>query len=412
MNMSCLKRILLLAAFSSPVLAADPPEWADGRPPLPAENNSPSSSTATPAYPWETTADRSAAAEQRSAPPVPGGNTSPIVERIQPAQPPASQPPARSMDSGRDILDLAKQIEQTVPEVDVSENPYMGRKTVGAGAGPFDEVPLNGTARHAVRQSQDWLSTVNPPAKGNGGRVMFNYGRGLPVVVCAPLRICVIELEPGERVNDQVQVGDSVRWIITPAQSGSGKNAQTLVVIKPKEAGLDTNLMIPTDRRNYYIRLVSRASEYVARVAFHYPEKAQQQWAQFVEQQRKRDASTIADLPVMSIDRLNFKYSIQGQTRFTPIRVLDNGLKTYIKLPDSVRAEELPTIILKLHDGKEQLVNARYINGWFEIDRIFDKAALILGTGPGQQKVIITNNSRAPLPPPEKSFFDYFNFGG
>lgn len=36
-------------------------------------------------------------------------------------------------------------------------------------------------------------------------------------------------------------------------------------------SGLDTNLLIATDRRAYYLRLISKPEEYVARVAFQYP---------------------------------------------------------------------------------------------------------------------------------------------
>ena len=45
-------------------------------------------------------------------------------------------------------------------------------------------------------------------------------------------------------------------------------------------------------------------------------------------------------------------------------------------------------------DGKEQLVNSRFVNGWYEVDRLFERAALILGVGSQQRKVVITNNAR------------------
>ena len=36
-----------------------------------------------------------------------------------------------------------------------------------------------------------------------------------------------------------------------------------------KVVGLDTNLLITTDRRAYYLRLLSKPDDYVARVALH-----------------------------------------------------------------------------------------------------------------------------------------------
>jgi len=256
------------------------------------------------------------------------------------------------------------------------------------------EPKTDATSDHAVNQSKDWLTAENRPTVGDDGRVMFTYGAGLPVVVCAPLRICVIELQPGERVNKEVHLGDSVRWIVTPAESGSGKDTQTLVVIKPKEVGLDTNLLIPTDKRNYYIRLISRSSDYVARVAFNYPEEAKAAWEAYSAKRAELAKSEVADMPAMSIERLKFDYSIDGDAPFKPIRVLDNGEKTYIQLPATAKADEIPVLVVLNNEGKEQLVNSRFINGWYEVDRLFDRAALILGVGSEQRKVVITNNAR------------------
>jgi type IV secretion system protein VirB9 len=45
-----------------------------------------------------------------------------------------------------------------------------------------------------------------------------------------------------------------------------------VIVLKPQGPGLDTNLLITTDRRAYYLRLLSKPDDYVARVAFAYPD--------------------------------------------------------------------------------------------------------------------------------------------
>lgn len=256
-------------------------------------------------------------------------------------------------------------------------------------------VSLNPTARSALRSGKAWQNAMNRPVVGNDGRVTFTYGNGLPVVICAPLRLCVIELQAGEKVNKQPQIGDSVRWIVTPDESGSGKTAQTLVVIKPKESGLDTNLLIATNKRNYYIRLISSKDDYVSRISFEYPDEVNSEWQAYAAKKEELSLSEVApDMSKMSIERLHFNYSIEGDANFKPVRVIDNGEKTYIQLPSSSKADEIPVLVILNQSGKEQLVNSRYINGWFEVDRIFDRAALILGVGKEQRKIVITNNSR------------------
>ena len=130
---------------------------------------------------------------------------------------------------------------------------------------------LRETAQEAVKMSEKWMSGRNDLAAGRDGRVLYAYGAGLPTVVCAPLRVCIIELQAGERLVGEPHIGDSVRWNLSPALYGNGDDATSVIVLKPQSAGLDTNLLITTDRRAYYLRLLSKPEEYVARVAFAYP---------------------------------------------------------------------------------------------------------------------------------------------
>jgi type IV secretion system protein TrbG len=144
---------------------------------------------------------------------------------------------------------------------------------------PKDDIALTPNAVEAVRVSTQWQGEKNAPAAGPDGRVMYSFGAGLPTVVCAPLRVCMIELQAGERVLGEPQIGDSVRWNISPAMYGTGEETTPVIVLKPQTPGLDTNLLVTTDRRAYYLRLISKADDYVARVAFAYPDDdSSQKW--------------------------------------------------------------------------------------------------------------------------------------
>ena len=115
----------------------------------------------------------------------------------------------------------------------------------------------------------------------------------LPTVVCAPLRVCLIELQPGEKLVGEPQIGDSVRWNVAPATFGKGDESTAMLVLKPQMPGLDTNLLITTDRRAYYVRLVSKANDYVSRVAFVYnDDDGGKKWKDhFAEQKREELAA-------------------------------------------------------------------------------------------------------------------------
>lgn len=260
---------------------------------------------------------------------------------------------------------------------------------------PRTDVPLNPTALEAVRMSERWRGGQNTPAAGPDGRVLFAYGAGLPIVVCAPLRVCMIELQAGERITGEPQIGDSVRWNISPAMYGQGEQSTSVIILKPQEPGLDTNLLITTDRRAYYLRLVSKPQDYVARVAFSYAdEDNSQKWQQHMLEQRAlaQDGKRTAQLmPAMiTADKLNFNYKITGANeQLRPVRVFDDGSKTYIQMRPDIQNREAPVLVVLGTDGKGEMTNYRVQQQTYIVDRLFDRARLILGAGKKAQKVEI-----------------------
>ena len=93
---------------------------------------------------------------------------------------------------------------------------------------------------------------------------------------------------PGEKIVGEPQIGDSVRWNLAPALYGNGEEATSVIVLKPQSAGLDTNLLVTTDRRAYYLRLISKPEDYVARVAFAYPDGDERKWQAHLASNGKR----------------------------------------------------------------------------------------------------------------------------
>ena len=265
---------------------------------------------------------------------------------------------------------------------------------------PRIDIPLNPTAIEAVRVSEKWRGGENAPAAGPDGRVLFSYAAGLPIVVCAPLRVCIIELQPGERITGEPQVGDSVRWNISPAMYGQGEDTTSVIVLKPQEPGLDTNLLITTDRRAYYLRLVSKPQDYIARVAFSYPQDDNdQKWQQHLlaqQVQTKENKRDVQLLPaIVTADKLNFSYKVTGgNEQMRPVRVFDDGAKTYIQMPSQIQNREAPVLMVLGSDGKGEMTNYRVQRQTYIVDRLFDRARLILGAGKKAEKVEITREQQ------------------
>ena len=174
-----------------------------------------------------------------------------------------------------------------------------------------------------------------------------------------------------------------------------------MIVLKPQEPGLDTNLHITTDRRAYYLRLVSKPQDYIARVAFSYPEEENnQKWQQHLLAQQqsqardiKREAQTMP--AIMTVEKLNFSYKVRGgNEQMRPVRIFDDGAKTYIQMPPEVKNRETPVLMVLGSDGKGEMTNYRVQQQTYIVDRLFERAQLILGAGKKAQKVEITREQQ------------------
>ena len=254
---------------------------------------------------------------------------------------------------------------------------------------------LNAKERRAVALARHWKNRAEMPQRGKDGVVRFLYGATLPTIVCAPLQVCDLALQPGEIVNS-VNVGDKVRWKISPGISGSAEGRVTHLIIKPTDAGLVSSLIIETNRRTYAIKLVSTRHEWMPLVAFNYPDDVQRQWSAY-----RRNVAFGAAASTLStgesLANLDFGFRLSGDTpSWRPLRVYSNGTKTYIQFPRTLSSGTAPTLVALDNDGgwfsspTEQMVNYRIEGDRYVVDRVLDRAELVTGVGSNQKRVVIT----------------------
>ena len=105
----------------------------------------------------------------------------------------------------------------------------------------------------------------------------------------------------------------------------------------------------------------------------------------------------------VSPDKLAFDYKIDGKADFRPVRVLNDGEKTYITMSEDVRRSEYPILMLIDENGNAMVVDyRRKLNEktgevTYEVDKLFAKAELRRG----DEKVRITWQRK------EKSLFSW-----
>ena len=93
---------------------------------------------------------------------------------------------------------------------------------------------------------------------------------------------------------------------------------------------------------------------------------------------------------------MNFGYDIHGgNEHIRPLRVFDDGEKTYLQMPAEMRNREAPVLLIMGNDGKGEVTNYRVQHQTYIVDRLFDRANLVLGAGK-KSKGLTVEISRSP----------------
>lgn len=248
---------------------------------------------------------------------------------------------------------------------------------------------LSADEKAALALAEKWQNSEEIPAfSGRNGAIRYVFGSRSPRIICAVFRVCDLALQPGERVRT-IRLGDTGRWTVELASSGTGVIETQHLLIKPQDSGLDTNLVITTDRRVYHLRLVSHRTEYMPYVAFTYPEEAFAKWDTVLQEERREREEQILPATGEYLGDLSFNYRITGSAPWKPARVYNDGNRTVIQMPGDLDRKEQPVLIVagEGKDGEQayyRMHKDRYI-----VDTVFRKAVLVSGTGRSRQEVTI-----------------------
>jgi len=255
---------------------------------------------------------------------------------------------------------------------------------------------LSAQEKAALAIAKKWNAGAGiQPFAGPNGTVRFVFGAQHPSIVCAVLQVCDVALQAGEQVNS-IQLGDTARWTVEPAISGSGPTEVLHLIIKPMDVGLETSLVVTTNRRSYHIKLRSHRTEYMPQVAFTYPEEALAKWETIKTREREERQERTIPGTGEYLGNLLFDYDVDGSVAWKPVRVYNDGRKTIIEMPQELQQTELPTLLVVRKEGgffsddETVIVNYRVQANRYIVDMVFDKAILIAGVGSSQDRVTIT----------------------
>jgi type IV secretion system protein VirB9 len=233
------------------------------------------------------------------------------------------------------------------------------------------------------------------PTLTTARHILYPFDQGPePMVDCQPLRTTDLQLQPGETITD-VAMGDTERWLATPASSGDPTNPTPHLAIKPQAPAIATNLAIYTTKHIYHLQLRSRAKDAMHEVEFYYPDDLSEAMrnadhaAQHAHTEAQSPSADWSPDSPLDPSHLNFGYTVSGPAlAWKPVRAFDDGTHVFIQMPDTLHSNEAPALLVASSDGN-QMVNYRVRGDYYVVDRLFDQAVLVAGVGRQQDRVTI-----------------------
>ena len=234
---------------------------------------------------------------------------------------------------------------------------------------------------------------VPTPVTGEARMVTFDFDDDrIYKVLVRPRNTTQLKLAPDERVT-YVSAGDASSFAVNVPSS------KAFVEVKPKWDNVATNLLVVTTRRAYHIELQSTAEgrKWYTRVAWTYANAAlldQTQPPQDDDPGSTRGPGAgraESQVGGIAVEKLYFKYDIDGEAPFRPTQVFDDGTHTFIRLPDDL--QELPALFMLTPDsGDTALVNYSVTPPYLVVPRTMEKFVLKLG----KTKVEVVRHSSKP----------------
>ena len=228
-----------------------------------------------------------------------------------------------------------------------------------------------------------------PPSRP-GEFTVFPFGHARAYLRCAALKLCQVELQSGEVLTDDPLAADRERWDVDHTASGN----TAVVLVKPKECDVSTNLLIVTDRRRYVVDLEAPAcrgtnprAEYMVGIRFWYPDDV-------LHPERAPSAldGMLVDLRSVNTD---YRWGQSRRVTWTPARIFDDGKRTFIQFGPEARNGEMPVLYALTDDGTRELVNSvprPDPNGDYLIaDRVLKRGVLVLRDGKRERKLDLIN---------------------
>jgi type IV secretion system protein VirB9 len=261
-------------------------------------------------------------------------------------------------------------------EIEVNTNVIIMKDEVFVPVDSQTHKPMS-AGQVVQRSMQEAMVT---PQNFIGGTQFYDYNeyKQYPVV-CKMLSLTVIQLENGEVPIGVPYLSDTLRWELTGDgwRTVDGLSVQ-LVMIKPLEPGLTTNMILVTNQRIYQFVLTSTRDSYMPMIKFRYP-LAHNRFitAETLRQEAEQNGREEEEGYFLSYNyKIVSGWFLTGwfKPEWQPTEAWDDGHKTYVRLPRGVLQREYPVIFEK----SNFIVNYRVNENIIIMDKLIKNVTLRL----------------------------------
>ena len=253
-----------------------------------------------------------------------------------------------------------------------------------------DEELVENAAEESVQSVKSVFDFTNTIAEYD-----FQDGE-IYTIITSPTSVTDLRLEPGEEISGDAAIGDPSRWQFMVSISIENGEPVTHLFLRPSVEGLSTTMVIPTNRRTYYLTLRSTEKIYMLGVRFRYPSSFT-----FSSETSATQSSESQSKLFVSADKIDFNYKIEGKSSLVwkPTAVYSDGSKTYFQMdPRFSTSAGAPALYLlpskNSSDSKLEVTNYRVQGNMYIVDFVLeDKQAFLLMAftdSSNKEKVVIT----------------------
>lgn len=188
--------------------------------------------------------------------------------------------------------------------------------------------------------------------------VEYNYkdGKVYDIIVNAT-SVTDIRLEGGESVSGNIALGETENWTIETTMSVENGSETLHFLVRSEEESGETVLIVPTNRRTYYLRLIATKGRSMIGVRFKYKSS---------DLLSSKGPNSSATYPISSknsnmydvdVRNLSFAYRIESNSDIAPTSVFSNESSTFFQFdPRFVYQKSAPSLYLK-RGNKLELIN-------------------------------------------------------